>query len=457
MRRPFLEVSPTMAGTSIAPNKSVEAQWDSSLEARLTSLETENATMIKAFRTPQDVRMSPYVGAAAQTVTKSISDAHAKTFTHPFANIGQFFNCVKANVGIQPATAISTDPIMKSYQEGYGNWRKGIVSDYLKKGIDYSMKSSPLGMNETVGADGGFLVPPQFVQQLLQRTYDNDLLSRTTLFPMTSNELKIPAIAEVSRKDGSRFGGIFSYWEGEAQSGTETKPNLMQVSIKLNKLFLLVRATDELLEDSGIALPQFIDTVASEEIAFRIGAALIGGDGVAKPTGILTAPCTKQVNKDNGQSSAAGSYITTNNVQQMWMNMFGGCRKNAVWFVNQELEPYLNQLTLGVGTGGVVTYLPPGGLSAAPYGTLMGRPVIPIEFCSAPGTVGDIILADMTTMLSGTRGGMQSAVSIHVYFESAEQVFRFILRVGATPWWIQPLTPYLGNVTKSCFVTLQSR
>lgn len=445
---------------AIAPSKTgspIASGWEENIDRRIAELETGNAEVVKAFRTPRDIMASPYHGSAAQTVHKTYANPILKPCPSPFANVGQFFSAVRRNVGSAPAVAIQNDPLMKSYQQGYGNWRKGLLDEYQTKGFDYSMKTSPVGLNETIGADGGFLVPPQFVQQLLQRTYDNDLLSRTTLFPMTSNELKIPAIAETSRKDGSRFGGIFSYWEGEGQTGTESKPSFMQVGLKLNKLFLLVRATDELLEDSGIALPQFIDTVASEELAFRIGAALIQGDGVAKPLGIMNAPCLKTVSADAGQTSASGQYLTTNNIQQMWMNMFGGCRKNAVWFINQELEPYLNQLTLGVGTGGVVTYLPPGGLSSAPYGTLMGKPVIPIEFCSAPGTAGDIILADMTTMLSGTRGGMQSAVSIHVYFESAEQVFRFILRVAGTPWWIQPLTPYLGNVTKSCFVALASR
>jgi hypothetical protein len=45
-------------------------------------------------------------------------------------------------------------------------------------------------------------------------------------------------------------------------------------------------------------------------------------------------------------------------------------------------------------------YLPPGGSRGAPYATLIGRPIIPIEACSALGTEGDIILTDLTSTWS---------------------------------------------------------
>jgi hypothetical protein len=43
------------------------------------------------------------------------------------------------------------------------------------------------------------------------------------------------------------------------------------------------------------------------------------------------------------------------------------------WLHNQDIEPQLFTMTLGIGAAGVVTYMPPGGMSGAPYGTLMGR------------------------------------------------------------------------------------
>ena len=128
-----------------------------------------------------------------------------------------------------------------------------------------------------------------------------------------------------------------------------------------------------------------------------------------------------------------------------------------VWLVNQDVTPQLHQLNLPVGTGGALVYMPPGGLSQSPYGTLYGRPVLESEYCSTLGTVGDIILFSPSQYQMIDKGGVQSAMSIHVRFIYDEQVFRFVYRIDGKPLWHQPLTPYQGTNTQSPFVTLATR
>jgi len=101
--------------------------------------------------------------------------------------------------------------------------------------------------------------------------------------------------------------------------------------------------------------------------------------------------------------------------------------------------------------------MPPGGMSATPYGTLFGRPMLPIEQASTVGTVGDLILADMSQYVVAEKGGMQSASSLHVRFLYDEAVFRFTLRIDGQPMWSAPLTPSQGSNTLSPFVTLATR
>ena len=102
--------------------------------------------------------------------------------------------------------------------------------------------------------------------------------------------------------------------------------------------------------------------------------------------------------------------------------------------------------------------MPPGGLSSQPYGTLFGRPVIPIEQCQTLGDKGDIILADMSQYILADKGGVQSASSIHVRFVNDESVFRFVYRVAGQPIWHSALTPFTGAAnTLSPFVTLNAR
>src|SRR5207244_4207172 len=104
---------------------------------------------------------------------------------------------------------------MKKHLEVNHEWTKSYLGGQFK--------ATPSGMNETVLSDGGVLVPPQFTQKLLMRAYDNDLLSRCTLFPMTGNQLKLPTVSETSRANGQRFGGIQALFDGEAQTVSETK------------------------------------------------------------------------------------------------------------------------------------------------------------------------------------------------------------------------------------------
>ena len=99
-----------------------------------------------------------------------------------------------------------------------------------------------------------------------------------------------------------------------------------------------------------------------------------------------------------------------------------------------------------------------GGVSQAPYASLFGRPVVPIEQCATLGDQGDIIFADLSNYILIDKGGIQSAMSIHVKFIYDESVFRFVYRVDGQPALASPITPYKGTAnTLSPFVTLAAR
>jgi HK97 family phage major capsid protein len=99
----------------------------------------------------------------------------------------------------------------------------------------------------------------------------------------------------------------------------------------------------------------------------------------------------------------------------------------------------------------------PNGDAQAPFGRLMGRPVQPVEYCSALGTLGDLILANMGEYFVIDNGGIQSASSIHVSFTTDETALRFIYRVNGFPWWTNTMTPFKGSNALSPYVTLAAR
>lgn len=339
-------------------------------------------------------------------------------------------------------------------------WSKlnGQVHSAIQKSFSHeSVKKAATGMGELIGSDGGFLVPPQFSDTIFERVYkQNDLLSRTDKHPVTGNSMVFPRNAESSRANGSRWGGVRAYWVQEGSTITRSAPTFGRFTLLLHKLACLARVTDELLADAP-ALSSYLNRVFPDEINFVVGDSLIRGTGAGMPLGILNAPCTVSVAKETGQDAAT---ILSQNVVKMWSRMFRGMgsgeNAGAVWFINQDVNPQLQLMTLGIGTAGVVTYMPPGGLSGKPYATLMGAPVVELEWNSTLGTVGDIILADMGQMVSISKGP-ESMTSMHLYFDTDETAFRVTFRLDAQPWWATALTPFAGSATQSPFITLATR
>lgn len=307
------------------------------------------------------------------------------------------------------------------------------------------------GLNETTPSDGGFLVQQDFVTELLKRTYETGILaSKVKKIPISTNAngLKINAVDEDSRANGSRWGGVQTYWEAEADEHTGSKPKFRQMELSLKKLTGLCYATDELLQDAA-ALEAVIRQAFAEEFGFKMDDAILSGSGEGEPLGILNSGALVKVEKEKDQKDT----ITVENLIKMWNRLWSKSRANAVWYINQEIEPYLYTLKLG----DKPVYIPAGGISEKPYGTIFGRPVVPLEQCSAAGEVGDIILADVGQYLLIDKGGIKAASSIHVRFLYDENVFRFIYRVDGKPIWNKPLAPYKGKATVSPFITLDRR
>jgi HK97 family phage major capsid protein len=316
------------------------------------------------------------------------------------------------------------------------------------------------GANETIASEGGFLVQEDFSTSLLNLVHETGgLINLVTNIPISSasNALKLPTIDETSRQRGSRWGGVRAYWLAEGEQKIDSKPKFAEISLGLNKLAALGYATDELLADST-ALQAIMTQGFTEEIRFEVEDSIVNGNGVGKPLGFLNSGAVITVSKDSGQ--AAGT-ITFNNLVRMLDRLPVRSRRNAVWLVaDSQVETALYSLTLP-GAFGYPIYLPPGQNNQTPgnqtLGTLLGRPVMPVEYLPALGTVGDICLVDLSEYIMIDKGGVQAAESMHVRFIYDEMTFRMVYRVDGKPAWRQPVTTANGAITKSPFIVLQSR
>lgn len=307
--------------------------------------------------------------------------------------------------------------------------------------------------NEGTGGDGGFLVPPDFRSSIWQKVLGEDsLFSRVQQFVTSGNGITFPK-DETAPWDTTN--GVQAYWGGEGDVKTPSKPVFSMTNLRLNKLFSLVPVSDELLEDAP-GLESWLRVKAPQKMQARLNTALVRGNGVGKPLGFLNAASLITVSKEVSQDADTIVYA---NIVKMWARMYAPLRRNAVWLINQDVEPQLLNLAFREDASSPVpAYMPAGGLSSSPFATLMGRPVVPVEAASTIGDKGDIALVDWSQYMGLTKGrDIQTDVSMHIYFDQDLTAFRFVLRVAGQPLWGSTITPENGSLTRSWAVVLEDR
>jgi len=304
-------------------------------------------------------------------------------------------------------------------------------------------------------AEGAFLLQPEFTEEIFRVAFDSgQILSRVKKIPTSKYSVKYPVLNETSRVDGSRWGGIQAFWEAEAGQKTPSKPTFDYIQLELKKLIGLCYMTDEMREDLPL-LENIIGELFTNEFTFQLEEAIFNGTGSGKPLGILNAPALVAVAKETSQTDTAS--VIYENIVNVWSRMYARSRMNAVWFINQDVEPQLFKMYLSAGSNSIPVYLPANGASGTPYATLMGRPVIPTEHNPTMGTKGDVLLADLSQYATIDMGSIKTDVSIHVRFVYDETAFRFVYRFDGQPLWKAPMTPAKGSNTISPFVAIANR
>lgn len=335
-------------------------------------------------------------------------------------------------------------------------WRDGVAAsdNAIKALFGGDVKATPTGLGEFADPDGGLLVPIQLSEGIWKRSFDDfNLLGLCDMVPVSGNSVKLRAANDKSRADGSRNGGVSAYWTAEASQYTGSKPTYRTVDMRLNKLTVLVYATEELLED-GLGVEAEINRVASEEIRFKVNDALFRGTGVGMPLGFLNAAAKVTVASNNG----ANATISATDVDNMWARRARASGQGYLWLVNQDTEPQLASLNYATTNTGAVWAYTPGGLfggSSTPM--LKGKPVYYTEFNETLGTEGDIVLIDPKQIAVAVKStGIRSAVSMHLRFDYDEAAFKFAFRMDARPYWETSLTRFKGSNALSPIITLES-
>jgi len=210
----------------------------------------------------------------------------------------------------------------------------------------------------------------------------------------------------------------------------------------LTELMGLCYVTNRLLKDAA-ALRSILTTAFESEIGFKIDDAFLRGNGAGQPLGFLNSPVLVSVTR-------AADDVDT--VLEMYSRMPARLKAGAVWLRHSDWIKKLPKMKVG----DTPVWMPSGGLANAPLGSILGKPDIELEQCSAVGTPGDLILANMGEYVYIVKENedMQFDESIHVRFEYNEMAFRWVYRINAQPISRSAITPYQGSSTLSPFITV---
>lgn len=414
---------------------------------------------LAALRTEYGELLAAAAGASDSVAHLAICDAKEAELNAAqaeLAAIEKLETMAKANASREPGRVIRDNEAEAPF-ESFGEQLAAIASAARTGTVDRRLQLlAPLGGSAAVPADGGYLIRTEFSTALLEKAMGESVfLGRCMQIPIGEGNdgVEMPYVDETNRTDGNRWGGVQVYRAAETTTPTATKPQINRNEIRLEDLKGLAYMTDRLLRNAP-AMEAIYSKAFASEFAFKIDDEILRGSGAGKCLGILNSNALVSVTKETGQAAATIEY---DNIVKMRARLWAKSRPNAAWFINQDIEPALQTMSMPVGTGGVPVYLPAGGASAAPFDRLFGMPVIPIEHASTLGTVGDIGLFDLSQYIIIQQGGIRGASSMHVKFLTDEMTFKWSWSINGQPAWKAKLTPYKGSNTQSPFVVLETR
>jgi HK97 family phage major capsid protein len=344
----------------------------------------------------------------------------------------------------------------------FGDFAKAVsrenrgVDDRLIKHQNYQKekraKAAGDGMQVWDDSEGGFTIPEQFIPTLLK--FDPNLINlagRSFQFDMSSPIAHIPTIVSTTHAGGAVYGAIVSYFKSEEALLTESKPVFGEITLTANKLTTLAYVTDEMMTFSPSSLSSLLEPMFQNAIQWKLDQKIINGTGAGEPRGLLASACKIANTRDTA------AHIMGVDIPAMWSRMPMNLKGDAIWLISPNAVPDLMTANIVIGLGGQLVYMPPGGFSQAPYGTIYGKPVIETEHCPALGTAGDLILVNLKQYLFGravSASGSGMVASIHLKFDYAQTAFRILMYVDGQCWWSSALTPANSGATLSPIVVL---
>lgn len=378
--------------------------------------------------------------ALAQQIVDGINSGMAESFTKAM----QAYHDLQ-----QPAKkgSFSVDEAIDELEgtKSFGDWLLAVKRKDIKrlKGVYGSTKD----LVEGTGTDGGFLVPEEFLADLIQvqDPYQEVMFPRARKITISRRSVRVPALDQTGTPakayQPEYYGGVVARWTEEAGAKSETEPDFKQIEMVLHKLAGYTQASDELVADSVLSIDQLLRQLFGGAVRFRRDYAYIRGTGIGQPLGWLNSGALLTTARD------VANQVSANDLHSLLSIFLPTSMGRGVWVIS----PGCMEFVLALADGSNYIWAPD---AKEPIpGRLYGMPIVWSEKVPWLGTQGDVSLIDPMWYWIASSGGLAIDVSEHYAFINDLTTWRFVFRTDGQPALSAPI--YIDTThTVSPFVTL---
>ena len=426
------------------------------LQAMLTAKNQRKAEIVEQIKNTESVEEMKSLAAEAEKLNKEIRDLEDMLKSIPdeadnrtTAVTAETPNIVKDNLTTErkvPAEVKTDDnKIYRSFGEQLADIKKVSMGYGLTPALEKSQRAI-LGMNTQIGADGGYAIQVDFVNSIMDSMVEqSEILSRIDRYQVSANANEVYVTMVNETTTANVFGGIQCYVVEEGAQIPTTKPALRQLRLGLKKLAALAYVTDEQMRDA-----QFTGSLL--ERGFALAMARQRERMIIE--NVIANPGTTVIAKESGQ---AADSVVGKNFLKMRNGLISTSRRNAIWTMHPDVAAELPEMYLEGTHSDKFIYMPENGISVQGYDRLFGREIIESDYCSALGDKGDVLYWNPFEYLEVFKGGVDTATSIHVAFDTAQMAFRAISYVNGLCKYDKGITLVNSTTQRASYVTLADR
>lgn len=296
-------------------------------------------------------------------------------------------------------------------------------------------------LQEGVDAQGGYLVPEEYLNRLIEKlAAPTQLAGFVSRLTTSRDNLNIPRV--VYNDDNIYTTGIRITWTGEipasATAHRVVDPVFGMIRIPVHTAMMSLPLTNDMVEDAAFPVLAWATGKFQETIELLYENMILNGTGTGQPQGILKAPGTADQPPTSPLGTAAA--ITADNIIGITYDVPPQYDGNSRFVMNKTstgkivalLKDQANRYLFSAGMTNA------DGIAASRPTTLVGYPMVWSQFMPNAGTgTFPIIFGDLTGYTLLQRIGFSIQVLRERYAEENQVVLLGRIRFGGTvtePW-----------------------